>query len=301
MKRASICLSLAWLVLALPAFAAVTGHFDRTLKVSGAVQLEVETGSGDISVRKGDDGSVRVYGTIRAGEWFSGGDPAEKVRRLEKEPPIDQAGNIIHIGRISEWSLRQNVSISYEVVVPANTRVELKTGSGRVELESVAGPARLQTGSGDVRAGNIGGMVDANTGSGSIELASIKGDVKAHTGSGDVRVEGAPNVDVETGSGAIKVLGLRGSFRAHTGSGDVDAEGTPERDWRVDTSSGTVTLRLAGNTGFDFSAHTGSGEIESQQPLTISGSVSKHDLQGRVRGGGPRIEVRTGSGDVRLM
>ncbi len=300
MKRASLILLISF-VFSLPAFAAVTGRFDRTLKVSGAVQLEVETGSGDISVRKGDDGSVRVYGTIRAGELFSGSDPAEKVRRLEKDPPIEQAGNIIHIGRITEWSLRQNVSISYEVVVPANTRVELKTGSGRVELEGVTGPARLQTGSGDVRGGNIAGAVDAHTGSGSIDLASVQGDVKAHTGSGDVRVEGAPNIDVETGSGSIKLSGIRGGLRAHTGSGDVDAEGAPERDWRVDTSSGTVTLRLSGNAAFDFSAHTGSGEIESRQPLTVSGSVGKHDVQGKVRGGGPRVEVRTGSGDVRLM
>jgi hypothetical protein len=38
---------------ALPLSAAVTGHFERTLQVSGAVDLEVTSGSGNISVHPG--------------------------------------------------------------------------------------------------------------------------------------------------------------------------------------------------------------------------------------------------------
>ena len=43
------------------------GSFDRTLHVTGPVDLEVTTGSGGIQVRAGDGNQVRVHGRIRNG------------------------------------------------------------------------------------------------------------------------------------------------------------------------------------------------------------------------------------------
>jgi hypothetical protein len=40
-------------VLVIPSYAAVEGSFQRTLNVSGAVDLDVNTGSGSITVRTG--------------------------------------------------------------------------------------------------------------------------------------------------------------------------------------------------------------------------------------------------------
>ncbi|HLK33843.1 MAG TPA: hypothetical protein VKT29_12185, partial [Terriglobales bacterium] len=48
-----------------PAQAAARGSFERTLTVSGPVNLDVSTGSGDISVHKGPVGSVQVSGRIK--------------------------------------------------------------------------------------------------------------------------------------------------------------------------------------------------------------------------------------------
>jgi hypothetical protein len=42
------------------------GSFDRTLAVNGAVDLNVETGSGRIEVRPGDTSSVRIHAVTRA-------------------------------------------------------------------------------------------------------------------------------------------------------------------------------------------------------------------------------------------
>ena len=44
----------------LPLCASATGHFERTLQVSGAVDLDVTSGSGDITVHTGGSGSVYV-------------------------------------------------------------------------------------------------------------------------------------------------------------------------------------------------------------------------------------------------
>ncbi|MBZ5646100.1 MAG: DUF4097 domain-containing protein [Acidobacteriia bacterium] len=303
MKRESAVAILLALALSLPALAAVNGSFERTLKVSGPVQLEVKTGSGDIHVRKGDDGSVRVYGKIRASEGFFTGteEVREKVRRLEQNPPIEQSGNRIRIGFVEDHELFNNVSISYEIVVPAETQVTANTGSGNMEVERVHGAAKLHSGSGNVTASNIDGDVDAQAGSGAIELSVISGNAVAHTGSGHIKLERVSGVDAHTGSGGINILDMKGRLRAHAGSGDITAEGAPTGEWNVETGSGSVTLRLTGSGGFDFHARTGSGGIESDLPITISGRQDRHEISGKIRGGGPMIDVRTGSGRVHLQ
>src|SRR5438309_6531541 len=85
----------------LSACAAARGEFERTLQVNGAVDLQVETGSGSIEVTTGGSNSneVRVIGRISANDFF-GGNAEERVKRLESNPPIQQSGNDIRIGHI---------------------------------------------------------------------------------------------------------------------------------------------------------------------------------------------------------
>src|ERR1700744_4295460 len=98
-------------LLALPAFAAAEGSFQRTLTVTGPVHMDLATGSGDVRVRAGGTNQVQVTGHIRVSDW-AGGDAQQKISRLEANPPIAQSGNEIHIGRIDDAELRHNVSIS---------------------------------------------------------------------------------------------------------------------------------------------------------------------------------------------
>jgi len=57
-------------------------------------------------------------------------------------------------------------------------------------------------------------------------------------------------------------------------------------------------MALASTGGFNLDVHTSSGSIHSDLPVTVQGMVGKHELKGTVRGGGPDVEVHTGSGDV---
>jgi DUF4097 and DUF4098 domain-containing protein YvlB len=252
------------LPLAAPAFEA-QGSFERTLKVSGAVDLEIETGSGRIEVRNGDVASVEIRGTIHA-QSGSGMNAEEKVRALESNPPIRQNGSSIRIGGIEDWSLRRNVSISYEIVTPAETRLRAQTGSGRVIIRGLRG------------------RVNASTGSGQIELDEITGAVEAHTG-----------------SGGIHGSRIAGAIIADTGSGGVQLEQTNAANVEAHTGSGGVTIRVPAEAAFDLRAHTGSGSITVDHPMTVSGTIGRHDLQAKVRGGGSTlIDLRTGSGSIRI-
>ena len=77
-------------------------------------------------------------------------------------------------------------------------------------------------------------------------------------------------------------------------------DGQPTGEWRLDAGSGGISVRLPADAAFDFHAHTGSGGISIEHPLTIQGTVSRSDLQGKVRGGGFLLEVRTGSGHIEV-
>lgn len=307
------------------AYPAVEGKFERTLNVTGAVDLEVTSGSGRIDVRTGNSSIVQVYGLIRASnDWRS--NAQEKVRYLEANPPIEQSGNVIRIGRIDNEAYRNNVSISYELVVPAETQVHAKTGSGGLKIEGVRRPVDASTGSGSIAIDNIGGDVVAHTGSGSIRLDQVGGEVEAHTGSGSIEAgriagsarmqtgsgsitleqtssgaEGVRDAEVHTGSGRIEVSGVNGSLRAHSGSGGITASGIPAGDWEVDASSGHVALHLGADAAFDLVAHSGSGSITVDHPITVTGTINKHEMRGKVRGGGHLINVHTGSGGITIQ
>lgn len=294
------------LSLAVPAFAESQGQFDRTLKVTGAPDVEVSTGSGDIKVSTGDNSTVRVVGHIRAsnmGSWFGGGGSSdEKIKRLESNPPIEQTGNLIRIGRIEDPDLRRNISISYEVTLPAGSNVRANTGSGNASVSGLTAPVKVSTGSGDVNLSNISAEVRANTGSGNIHADTIKASFHGETGSGDVRIRGTGTGDVfaSTGSGNIEVQDMKGALRARTGSGDVTANGVATSNWDVQTGSGNVRMQLPSNAGFELNAETSSGSIDVNREITMSGQLNKHHIRGKVNGGGTLLTLRTGSGDIQI-
>lgn len=238
------------------------GMFERTLTVDGAVDLSIRTGSGSIDIVTGTADRVQIVGRVSAGSR-DGLDAAERVRRVETAPPIEQAGNVIRIGDTHDDPRYRNVSISYELRVPSNTRVNAQTGSGSQSIGSVNGAVRAQTGSGSIRIERTGGSLYAQTGSGNIQADSVGGEVRAQTGSGSVHVRQITRADVS-----------------------------------VQTGSGSVTLSLPTDAAYTLDARTGSGSISTAQPLTVQGRVARHHLTGTVRGGGNNVQVRTGSGSI---
>ena len=177
------------------------GSFERALTVSGPVDLDVQTGAGRLDVRASGSGRVSIHGVIRAREHFGGQSAQDKVRALESNPPIEQNGNVVRIGQIHDPDLRRNISISYEVLVPADTKLHSSTGSGTVVVEGLRGPVRADTGSGTVTVSRIEDEVRLHTGSGRIELDSIQGNVDAHTGSGPIHGTGIKGkIVADTGS-----------------------------------------------------------------------------------------------------
>ena len=239
------------------------GQFERTLTVSGPVDLSVRTGSGDIDIRIGTDDRVQVIGRITAGRRLFGENALDRIKQIEAAPPVQQTGNAIRIGDTQNDSRYNDVSIGYELIVPANTQVNSQTGSGDQMIGRVNGAVRAQTGSGDIEIEAAGGGLDAHTGSGDIQVSAVGGAIRAQTGSGDIDVAQIRKADVD----------------ARTGSGDV-------------------RLSLPADAAFTLTARTGSGSIETTHPMQVQGTRRRNRLEGIIRGGGNRVDITTGSGSI---
>jgi DUF4097 and DUF4098 domain-containing protein YvlB len=296
------------------------GSFQRTLQVTGAVNLDLDTGSGSVNVRTGGSSEVQVTGHIKTTNWL-GGNADERVKRIEANPPIQQSGNDIRIGHIDDSELLHNISISYDLVVPPETQLHSHTGSGSQSVEGLQKQIEIESGSGSLKISDIGDTVRAETGSGGIEIDRVKGNVRAKSGSGSIRATdiaggfegrtGSGHITLEqtasgsvlanTGSGGMELRGVHGSLDARAGSGTITAEGNPTGSWTVDSGSGNIHLKLASEAGFDLDAHTSSGSITVSQPVTVQGTMGHKELRGRVHGGGVPVQVETGSGNIEIQ
>ena len=288
---------------ALPVFGSVAGTFDRSYQVTGPVDLEVLTRSGDIIIRGGSGNTVSIHGKIHFGTimWFSTGEKGE-VQEIQNNPPVRQSGNSIHIDYVNA----HNISIDYEITVPENTTVRTHSGSGDQTVEGVKGNTDLESGSGDLRLARLTGDFHFQTGSGNVQAREISGPARIKAGSGDIEVEenGTGDIEIRTGSGNITVHGINGGFRGEAGSGDIRGEGTPKNMWNIRTGSGNVNLRVPSDLAFDVDISSSSGTVVVNHPVTttVQGRVqeSRKSVVGTVRGGGPTISVHTGSGDIHV-
>lgn len=277
-------ITVAALVLVPACVRAAEGSFDKTLTVNGNVTLNVSTGSGYIRINPGSDNQVHVVGHVKAGTggWMSGSSKSaeERVNEVVKNPPIEQTGNIIRVGKDQHLN---NVSIDYDITAPKDANLSAGSGSGDLRITNVGVNSKLGTGSGNIVATGLNGSTSLDTGSGDI-TASLNGN-------GDVKAG--------TGSGNIKLTNVSGGLKAETGSGNIEVSGKPVSMWKIGTGSGDVTIAVNG-AAFTLDASTGSGGIQTDVPMTVEGSLDKHHVVGKINGGGPTVRVETGSGSVHV-
>lgn len=257
--------------------------FDRTLSVSGPVNLDVVTDAGGVVVTRGAAGSVHVHGILKGNNnWFAGGNAAEHIRKLAENPPVQQTGNSIRAGYVTDKSLLRGVSLRFEITVPPNTEVRARADSGGIRVEAVKGP------------------VDCKTDSGGIHISDIGSDVRAEADSGGIHVRGVKGmVHARADSGGIEALDVAGSIEAQTDSGGIQLSQTTAAPVKARADSGGATVRLAPGGGYDIRASCDSGRITVPEMAT-KGPIDKHHAEGRIRGGGALVDVSVNSGNIHI-
>lgn len=174
-------------------------------------------------------------------------------------------------------------AVNLDVDVPRGTRLSVRTLSGDVSAQAIAGPSRWATASGDLRLQVDGGPVDVDTMSGDVTLeASVAIEVGARSVSGDLRLR-APSLLV---------------LNASTTSGDVDvvAEMAGPASHAISSVSGDV--RLTTGSEVRLEAQTVSGDIRAAGAHREEGGRGRRTLV--VGAGKVAVKARTMSGDILL-
>jgi hypothetical protein len=259
------------------------GTFERTLIVDGPVTLDVSVTSGVIRVVKGEPGLVRIRGVVRARSSFSlWGDISGRIRQFETDPPIEQHGNAIGIGDVTNRWLLRSVRLLVEITTPANTEARLLADSGDIRIEGIDGPVECETDSGEINIASIGSDVRASSDSGGIHIQLVRG-----------------AVDARSDSGHIEALEVEGTIDATTDSGDIRLWQTAVKPVCAHADSGRIRVKLASGGGYSVRARTDHGRVDL--PEMTRQRLSRHEFEGDIRGGGSVVDLETDSGDIEVV
>ena len=297
---------------------AQTFTFERTFPATAATELDVTTERGKITVRTGTTADVVVVGRVSVRvAWNSPGNAVALARETANQPPVEHTGDTVRLYVPTDGRTRRAVTIAYEVLVPAGTRVVTHSESGATKVEGVRGAVsvrtqssaitlsdlaetRVDTGSGAVSV-NGAGPLWVTTSSSRIEVRGISGDLYVRTGSGRVTASfvGEGAMDVETGSSAITIDGLDGGLTVSTRSGRVRVSGNPRQPWQVTTGSSAIDAEFSPHAAFTLDARSGSGSVKTEN-LIVRGAIDKRRVAGSVGEGGPTVQLTSRSGSIKL-
>jgi hypothetical protein len=302
----------------LPVVAAETATFDRSFTVTAPVRLELSNGSGSVEIKGSSDGTVHVHGKVTPGGWSIFGGSAKNVEEVAANPPLEQSGSTIRIGKNSSWL--KNVTIDYQVEVPHDTEIDAGVASGGITIDNVKGPVKassasgyvhvyrverdtqVNAASGSIEVSGIGGWLRVSSASGDTKVTDVKGEVKVTAASGSIRIQHpSDRVDASAASGTIEVVGANNDLKVHAISGSIQVSGNPgpSRLWELKTISGSVELRVPSNASFLLSAESTSGDIRTSIPVILE-EQNKHSLRAHIGSSAGRVEVHTVSGSVNV-
>ena len=122
-------------------------------------------------------------------------------------------------------------SVSFQVIVPHQTDLDLETSNGTIEVTGVAGHVTCKTSNGTASVIDGAGSVDVKTSNGKIVLESESlANVKARTSNGSVQLKGdllpgAHEIHTSNGSIRVELYGTPVTVTATTSNGSITADG----------------------------------------------------------------------------
>jgi hypothetical protein len=227
-------------VIALMALAAKANAetVEKSFDATGLKRLVVRNSRGDTRVN-GYRGAAKVV--------------ANKVRfdsgcrlRMERE------GDALVVEAPEPGSWMTHCEVRFEISVPPELGVEIKTGSGDVGMRGMSGAVSVLSGSGDVALdGEISNLV-GRVGSGGFKATGLNGSGEIATGSGNVEV-------------VFHKVPQKGELKLRSGSGDtkVFVPGDANIRATLRTGSGRVENQVGdrAGAGFAIQAQSGSGDL----------------------------------------
>ena len=177
-----------------------------------------------------------------------------------------------------------------------------KAALERITIEEDASPARIKV---DTKLARTSGLFNG----GGLQVdyrvkVPAGAEVKFTTVNGGIDLVGLKGrINAETTNGGVHGRDLAGQIVASTTNGglDIDLLRMPEGGVKLECTNGGIKLRLPRDAKATISARITNGGI-SQSDLQIEGSGdnNRRRLEGRLNGGGPRIDIEGTNGGITL-
>ncbi len=242
--------------------------FEMTAENTSGKTFACDTQFGDIKITGSDTDKCEISGKIIARAKTK-----ERARELadNTEIIIEISGDKIIAKPKCNISKEHNETIGagFIVTLATGTTLDLNTSFGKVSIENINKPVKADTSFGDISVKNCKGNPDLNTSYGTVNVENHHcKTAKVNTSFGGINFSGSDlpedfNCNLNTSYGNIKICNL-------------------------DNYAGNVKL----STSF--------GKVTCDKPVTISGSINKENMKGKIGNGSGNIVAATSFGDILL-
>ena len=264
--------------------AASPAHADRIEKhftVQSKPKITVRNSSGRIQVKAWTKNEVQVAWTNASGKTA-----------VETE----QAGNRVEVAtRATEDSVSaEDLKTDFEITVPVESELNVRTDSGNVTVESVHGDMTFDTVGANLQLSDVDGYMVVKTIDGSLVCTRCSGKLEANSISGNMQMI-QPALD---------------SVRVQTSSGNILFDGSflSRGIYIMKNFSGTIEVHFSSSDSFDLNATSLKGDVINQasfKPDTHGSPhpASKwgHSLFGTMNDGHAKVELSSFSGTIKIL
>ena len=240
--------------------------------------VSVDTQYGAISVKPGSTDEVVVRAIAQSDKTEI--DSLQRGNRVEVVSHVLSGANL------------ESGRVDYEVFVPADATVSLRSSTGPLSAEHLQGDLSLEGTDAVVDIRNVSnGHVHVTTMRGPVTLTDVSnGHVEISSISGDVTLKSVTGPLVQANSGSGKIF-YDGDF----GSGG---------DYKFTTHTGDITAVVPASVSADFSAHSMLGKVQNDFPLEPRHSRLSFEegraFFGTVGKAASAVVLRSFSGRIRL-
>ncbi len=222
-------------------------------KISTSDLRETTVAAGDVNVDGKRNGGISIKGEnrsdvlIRACVQAWANSEAE-ANSIAKSVRVETGGTIQATGAGEE----RNYSVSYEILVPRNTNLNLTTQNGGISIANVEGEINFEAQNGGVHLNNLAGAVKGRTANGGLHVelngAGWKGaGLDIETTNGGVHVSMPENY-----AARFETKTVNGGFKTDIAALKVVRD---EKDWKPgvnlsrDINGGGATVRIVTTNG----------------------------------------------------
>lgn len=265
--------------------AVITKHYP--LNVGANVELITSGGSIKVTGEKGLDRAIVDFklGGNKVTNLTEG-----EIERLFDELDIDieSSANRLYIkynGSSSGSWIFGGVkyrSVSFDVRVPEEIFVNLKTSGGSLSIDNLVGNQQLNTSGSSIKVSNTQGEVSGKTSGGSIKVTNSHGLLSLNTSGGSVRFEDCTGEIVgKTSGGSIRANGLAKIEKLD-----------------LKTSGGSISVDL--DKKQDMTLYARGSRVRVNDLSNFSGEVKKDKIDGTIGNGDTPVSLVTSGGSVTI-